>query len=57
MVSIRQAHFMSGVPFDKSHPLITETMKRIKNTHRKLQTAKAQIMIEDLRGNGADRQK
>lgn len=49
LVSIRQAHAMGGYSIDKNHPLITETMKGIKNTHGAPQTAKAPIMIDDLR--------
>lgn len=49
LVSIRQAHIMSGNYFDKNHPLITQTLKGIKNTHGNSQTAKAPILIEDLR--------
>lgn len=58
LVSIRQAHAYAGQPFDKAHPLILECMKGIRNTHGAAQTAKAPIMLEDLRemlkaaGNG-----
>lgn len=49
LVSIRQAHAMAGHPFDKGNSLIVETMKGIRNTHGAPQTAKAPILIEDLR--------
>lgn len=49
LVSIRQAHSMAGYPFDKGHVMIKETLKGIKNTHGKPQTAKAPILVEDLR--------
>ncbi len=49
LVSIRQAHSMAGHLFDKGHMLIKETLKGIKNTHGKPQTAKAPILLEDLR--------
>jgi site-specific recombinase XerD len=50
LVSIRQAHSMAGLPFDKGSSLIVETMKGIRNTHGAPQTAKAPILLEDLQG-------
>lgn len=48
LVSIRQAHLMAGYQFDKSHALITETFKGIKNMHGAPQISKNPILLEDL---------
>lgn len=49
LVSIRQAHSMSGKALDKNDSCISETLKGIKNTIGTAQTMKTPIVIDDLR--------
>lgn len=48
LVAIRQAHKLSGHPWDNNDIIIADTFKGIKNTHGKPQIRKDPIILEDL---------